>query len=293
MPPGLVVNPTTGAITGTLTAEAAANRPYVVSLDAIDGTYDAETGFLWTVNNPIVLTLPFYQSNNQGDTISLAVGATDATGGTLAWSATNLPSGLSIASSTGVVAGTASAGGFFVPTITVTDGTYSVTGSFYWFVSSTVSITDPGPQINQIGATVSLQVSTADTASGTLSYAAADLPTGLSISSTTGMISGTVSSSASMTTPYTTTITVGDGTNSAVDTFTWQINPSGVVVFTNPGSQNNAVGDEVALPIQVSDSSGGTLYYMASALPPGLYLNPSSCPKTPRWPTASAMPCWC
>src|SRR5207244_301859 len=89
-----------------------------------------------------------------------------------------------------------------------------------------------------------------------------------------GLISGTVGSTASTTTPYTPTITVTDSTNSAVETFTWSISPSGSLQVANPDSQSSAAGDEVALQIQAVDSSGNTVLYTASGLPAGLYLTP-------------------
>src|SRR5205807_478345 len=102
------------------------------------------------------------------------------------------------------------------------------------------------------------------------------LPTGLSINSSTGVISGTVGSGASTTTPYSSVVTVSDGTNSAVDHFTWYINPAGPVVVVNPGSQTNAAGDQVALQIQASDSNSGTLAFAAFGLPAGLQINTST-----------------
>jgi uncharacterized repeat protein (TIGR01451 family) len=274
LPTGLVINPSTGAITGTIAAGAADNGPYSVTIEAGDGTYSSATSFTWNVNSPVSITQSDDQTNNEGDSISLAISASDAhSGGTLTYSATGLPNGVSINSSTGDTTGTASAGGWWQPTITAGDGTYSNSVSFNWTVTSPVTIADPGAQFNQIGDSVSFAITAADTASGTLSYSATGLPTGLSINSSTGAVTGTVSTGASTTSPYSTTITVSDGTSSAVDTFSWKISPAGAVVITSPGSQTNTVGDEVLLPLQATDSTGGTLLYTATGLPAGLYLN--------------------
>ena len=71
------------------------------------------------------MTDPGDQSNNEGDTVSLAMTATD-TGGTISsWSATGLPTGLSINTSSGLISGTASTGGSWNFTITASDGTHS------------------------------------------------------------------------------------------------------------------------------------------------------------------------
>jgi len=66
-----------------------------------------------------------------------------------------------------------------------------------------------------------------------------------------------VGSGASTTTPYTPTITVSDGTNSAVETFTWFISQAGPVIVTYPGDQTSTAGDQVALLIEATD----TLYH--------------------------------
>ena len=250
LPTGLVISPTSGAITGTIAPGASANGPYSVTIAAEDGTYTNTQIFNWNVNSAVTLTAPADQTNNAGDTVSLAISATDAiSGATLSYTATGLPNGLTINSSTGAITGTLSDGGAWQPTVTASDGTYSNAQTFNWTVNSPITITDPGGQANNPSDTVSLQVSAVDTASGTLSFAATGLPTGLSIDSSTGLISGTITASAGS---FTTTVTVSDGTNSAVDTFGWSV---GVVTFTSPGNQTNNAGDRVSLQISANDSA--------------------------------------
>ncbi len=278
LPPGVVISPTTGTITGTITTGSSANGPYTVTIGVTDSSTFAETSFNWNVNSPITINTPPDQTNNAGDTVSLAISASDAASGTLTFSATGLPSGLSINTSTGAITGTISDGGSYQPTITATDGTYTGSTTFNWSVSSPIAITDQGDQTNNDGDTgVSVQISATDNASGTVSFSASGLPSGLSINSSTGAITGTVGSSADTSSPYTSVITVTDGTNTAIDTFTWYVNPSDPVVVFNPGSQTNADGDMVALPIEASDSTAGaTLYYAVSGLPAGLNYNPAT-----------------
>jgi Putative Ig domain len=90
---------------------------------------------------------------------------------------------------------------------------------------NTVTVTNPGNQTGTVGTAVSLQIHATDSASGqTLTYSASALPAGLSINSSSGLISGTP------TTAGTTSVivTATDTTNaSGSASFTWMINPSG------------------------------------------------------------------
>ncbi len=87
--------------------------------------------------------------------------------------------------------------------------------------SNTVTVTNPGTQSGTTGTATSLQVQASDSAAGqTLSYSATGLPAGLSISPTTGLISGTPTTAAASTV----TVTVTDSTGaSGTATFTWNI----------------------------------------------------------------------
>jgi hypothetical protein len=91
--------------------------------------------------------------------------------------------------------------------------------------SSNVAVTNPGSQISTVGTAVSLQIQASDSASGqTLTYSATGLPTGLSIASDTGLISGTPTTAGT----YSTTVTVGDAAGASGSTsFTWTVNQFG------------------------------------------------------------------
>jgi hypothetical protein len=90
---------------------------------------------------------------------------------------------------------------------------------------NTVTVTSPGRQAGTVGTAASLQVQATDSASGqTLAYSASGLPAGLSISSASGLISGTPTTAGTSRV----TVTATDGTvASASATFTWTITSSG------------------------------------------------------------------
>ncbi|MFC8344891.1 M4 family metallopeptidase [Streptomyces sp. NPDC057280] len=97
-------------------------------------------------------------------------------------------------------------------------------GSHITVPSTGVTVTNPGSQTSTAGTAVSLQISASSTNSGTLTYAATGLPTGLSISSSTGVISGTPTTAGS----YSPTVTVTDSTGATgTASFTWTVNSSG------------------------------------------------------------------
>ncbi|MEO9236812.1 MAG: M4 family metallopeptidase, partial [Jatrophihabitantaceae bacterium] len=90
---------------------------------------------------------------------------------------------------------------------------------------NTVTVTNPGAKSGTVGTATSLQIVASDSASGqTLTYSATGLPTGLSINSATGLISGTPTTAGT----YTVVITVKDTTNATgTATFTWTIGTTG------------------------------------------------------------------
>ena len=95
---------------------ASNGSPYVVIITADDSdtdTTDTEsTAFVWTVDKlpvPIVLTPLSDQNNFEGDPVSLQVNATGGDG-TLVFSATGLPTGLSIDPASGLISGTIATG---------------------------------------------------------------------------------------------------------------------------------------------------------------------------------------
>jgi len=89
---------------------------------------------------------------------------------------------------------------------------------------NTVTVANPGNQTGTVGTAVSLQIHASDSATGqTLTYSATGLPAGLSINSSTGLISGTPTAAATSSV----TVTATDTTNaSGSASFTWTINPS-------------------------------------------------------------------
>jgi subtilase family serine protease len=90
-----------------------------------------------TTSSGVTVTNPGSTTGTVGTATSLTLSASGGTG-SYTWTATGLPTGLSIASSTGVISGTPTTAGTYSVTATATD-TASATGSatFTWTISST------------------------------------------------------------------------------------------------------------------------------------------------------------
>jgi hypothetical protein len=175
---------------------------------------------------------------------------------------------VSINGLTGTLAGTLSAtadvGGPYQVTVTATDGVNSVSQTFTWFVSPVVSLNAISDQSNAVGDSVSLAVSASDANNATLSYSATGLPPGVTISSTTGLITGSISLGAESGSPYAVTVTASDGTFSSSLTFNWSVS---AVALVNPGAQMSMAGSSVSLALQGGDADGDAVSYTAVGLP--------------------------
>jgi hypothetical protein len=182
--------------------------------------------------NTITVTSPGNQTGTAGTPIApLTITATDSEPGqTLTFTAAGLPAGLSI-SAGGVITGTPTTQGTYSVTVTAADGT-GASGStgFSWVISpvvtNTVTVTNPGAQSTQLGAVVSKALTATDSnaAITTFTWGAGGLPPGLSISASSGTISGIPTAVGA----FTVTVTAADSTGSSGSaTFTWQItNPN-------------------------------------------------------------------
>src|SRR5262249_32609235 len=96
----------------------------------------ASNGKAFTLNRPPTLTPVPNQSNTEGNVVSLQLVGSDPDGNAISYSVTNLPGGLSLNTSTGLISGTLSStsAGSYSLTATVSDAVLSATQSFSWTV---------------------------------------------------------------------------------------------------------------------------------------------------------------
>jgi hypothetical protein len=139
-------------------------------------------------------------------------------------------------------------------------------------VTNTVTVTTPSNQTTAVGTAASLQVQASDSASGqTLTYSATGLPAGLSINTSTGLISGTPTTAGTSNV----TVTAKDTTGaSGSASFTWTVGTSsGGCGTTNLALHQPTTASSVQGPSwPASNATDGSL--------------------TTRWSSAFADPQW-
>jgi hypothetical protein len=194
LPPGLTLDTGTGEVSGTPTT--AGSFPFTVQ--ATDSASPARTASqalsIVVAPPPLVITTTSLAGGSVGQSYSQTLAATGGTPSyTWSVSAGSLPSGLTLNVSTGVVSGTPSASGTFNFTAEVTDGTQTDTQPLSITVvpGATLTITTASFPQGTVGVTYSATASASGgTGPYTWSLLSGHLPPGLSLDSTTGVVSG-------------------------------------------------------------------------------------------------------
>jgi hypothetical protein len=162
--------------------------------------------------------------------------------------------------------------------------------------TNTVTVTNPGNQTSTVGTAASVQIHAADSASGqTLTYSATGLPAGLSINSSTGLISGTPTAAGSSNV----TVTVKDGTGaSGATSFTWTVNTTGGTCNTgtnlalNQPTTASSIENAGTPAAAATDGNAGTRWSSQFSDPQWLQVDLGSaqsiCQVVIQWETASA-----
>lgn len=148
LPAGVTLNPSTGVLSGTPTETG--SFPIVVKATDTNGCFGTSATYTLVLTCPTITvsgTIPALAYNTAMSTATFSQSGTTST---ITWSATGLPGGVAINSSTGAVTGTPTATGTFSATITATDAG-GCTGSKS--VTVTVAPTAPSQSYTGVGNT--------------------------------------------------------------------------------------------------------------------------------------------
>lgn len=221
------------------------------------------------------------QITASGTVAYLPLTATDADGDALTWSASGLPTGITINAASGEIGGMPTVAATSNVTVTVSDGKGgTATRTFTWTVTApTVNqppvlavIADRSDVVSTAAVAVNVQAS--DPNGDTLTFSATGLPPGVSISPANGQIQGILTTAG----VSNVTVTANDGKGGVASrTFKWTITAANQLpVLAAVANRSDVTGTPVAVALQATDADGNALTYAASGLPAGIAINAAS-----------------
>lgn len=269
LPPGLVLTPATGIISGIPTTVGI--TPVLLGATNGVGTGNATLtiGVAAAGVAPIIVNNPLAAAGTVGTPFGYTI---SASGVPTSFTASPLPAGLSLVSSTGVITGTPTAAG--ITTVYMTASNISGTGTATLVITvasagvAPVFASNTPTAAGTTGAPFSYVI-TAATSGLPTTYTAAPLPAGLTIVGATGVITGIP------TTAGTTVVnlTAQNAAGISTATLTVTVAPAAIQpVITSPGTASGTAGSP--FPPYLIVSTGLPTSYSATGLPAGLTLNP-------------------
>lgn len=280
LPAGLSLDANTGAITGTPAVNGVFN--FTVKVTDANGLTATKDETISVFDGPTITTTPLSYNVYTNASLTITDSATAGSGAikaTSAWTATGLPSGMSINATTGVISGTPTVDGTYTVNVSVTDvNNLTDTESILIRVTSKPIITTPTPltrAVLGVAITPIPQTKTLGTASipssGAWSIISGSLPAGLTLDPDTGEISGTATVTGIF--PFTVQLTDSAGetatkaeTISVIAPPTITTAPLTYKFYTN---STNSITNTSTAGTGVIAASGWT----ASGLPTGMTIN--------------------
>ncbi|MBI3421630.1 MAG: putative Ig domain-containing protein [Acidobacteria bacterium] len=274
LPIGLMLNAATGAITGTPTASGTFNFRLTVTADNCSGARDY-TVIIACAN--VTITTTTLPASTVGNAYSQIIGvnpAAPAGSYTFALLMDNLPSGLTLNATTGLLSGLPSVTGSYNFTIKATAANGCTATQSYTLQLNCPSVTLSALSTPVLNSTYNQSVR-ASPAGGNYSFAvtAGALPAGLSLNAARGVVSGTPTSAGA----YNFTITAtGFGACTGSRAYTGTIAGSTCPTITTPGLPGGQPGQLYSNSVAATPAGTYSYAVTAGSLPPGLTLYASA-----------------
>jgi uncharacterized delta-60 repeat protein len=262
-PTGMTISPA-GVINWTpASGQGGTAVPVTVAVQA--GGATATQSF--TIAAPFIVA-PATQRTSVGTAYSLTVSA-NAVGrtGTIVYSLTAYPAGMTINTATGVISWTPTTGQTASNSVTVKATIGSYTPALYatrTFTVAVPAITSSAPATAAVGKPYSYSITATDPAGGTFSYALTTAPTGMTINATSGVISWTPAPGQGGA-AIAATVTATTGGAVASQPFTIS-----VVAITSTPATAAATGNPYSYQ---TAATGGSLTYSLDTAPAGMTIS--------------------
>ncbi|WP_133247562.1 putative Ig domain-containing protein, partial [Arthrobacter sp. H-02-3] len=270
LPAGLSLNATTGVLSGTPTAAGPATFTVTatngVSPDAVTPSITitvntAQAAPVFTASTPpatatvgTAYTYTFAASGNPAPTFRVSSGA--------------LPAGLSLNATTGVLSGTPTAAGPATFTVTATNGvspdavTPSITITVNTAQTAPVFTASTPPATATVGTAYTYTFAASGNPAPTFRVSSGALPAGLSLNTTTGVLSGTPTAAGPAT--FTVTATNGVSPDAVTPSITITVNPD-TTAPTAPTNLSAVAGSgQISLAWSASTDNVGVTRYNIS-----------------------------
>ena len=260
LPPGLTIN-ASGLISGTPTVVANT----LGTIGAGNGSGSDNQVMNWNIQlGPPVITSPATAGTAVGFPFTYQITATNPPH--TSFNAAGLPPGLTVDTTTGLISGTPTVNGIYNATISATNSNSTANQALTITVAVGIPvITSAATAAGAAGTAFFYQIAATN---GPSSFGASGLPSGLTINTANGQISGTPTEVGTF--PVNLSATNGTGTGTMAFTLTIALTPP---IIISASSVTTKPFDSFHYELK---ALVGSPTYTASGLPPGLTLDPVS-----------------